>query len=173
MNSAGRQSWQNLLRLICCARADTQLSRIIVTPLPAPANIPADQAWLHPLLPESPAIAQGDLRLVEVKVRQSDSLPRRFIAKDEVFASSTRFASPHLFTCTSIPYPHHLSSSNWVKQPTKICCATLGAPSDHFGKKMCVVGAWKAVVQALTAFSLTGPHVNPHFSNFFVPISPA
>nr|CRX79075.1 hypothetical protein ls5930a1_00122 [Leucosporidium scottii] len=51
-------------------RADdgSSLARIILTPLPTPPNIPVGQAWLHPVLPDSPAVAEGDLSLVEVKL---------------------------------------------------------------------------------------------------------
>ena len=47
------------------------MSRIVVTALPAPDGVPVDQAWLHPALPDSPAIAQGDLRVAEIHVRSS------------------------------------------------------------------------------------------------------
>ncbi|GAA5938563.1 hypothetical protein JCM3775_002159 [Rhodotorula graminis] len=42
------------------------MNRIVVTALPAPDGVPVDQAWLHPALPDSPAVAQGDLRLAEI-----------------------------------------------------------------------------------------------------------
>ncbi|GAA6033789.1 hypothetical protein JCM8097_000341 [Rhodosporidiobolus ruineniae] len=42
------------------------LSRIILTPLPPPAGVPVDQAWLHPVLPLSPAAAAGDLRVAQI-----------------------------------------------------------------------------------------------------------
>lgn len=45
------------------------MSRIVVTALPAPDGVPVDQAWLHPALPDSPAVAQGDLRVAEIHVR--------------------------------------------------------------------------------------------------------
>ncbi|BGP18252.1 hypothetical protein JCM10213v2_006310 [Rhodosporidiobolus nylandii] len=42
------------------------LSRIILTPLPSPAGVEVSSAWLHPILPPSPAAANGDLRLAEI-----------------------------------------------------------------------------------------------------------
>ncbi|GAA5913120.1 hypothetical protein JCM8208_000747 [Rhodotorula glutinis] len=47
------------------------MSRIVVTALPAPDGVPVDQAWLHPALPDSPAVAQGDLRLAEIHLDPS------------------------------------------------------------------------------------------------------
>ncbi|GAA5846280.1 hypothetical protein JCM9279_005887 [Rhodotorula babjevae] len=47
------------------------MSRIVVTALPAPEGIPVDQAWLHPALPDSPAVAQGDLRVAEIHLDPS------------------------------------------------------------------------------------------------------
>ncbi|KAM0748079.1 hypothetical protein T439DRAFT_328065 [Meredithblackwellia eburnea MCA 4105] len=49
----------------------SKLSRIVITPLPAPPNVPVQEAWLHPTLPDSPAVSQGDLRLVEIKVNEA------------------------------------------------------------------------------------------------------
>ena len=40
-----------------------------MTPLPVPEGVLVEQAWLSPKLAVSPAVAQGDLRLVEIKVR--------------------------------------------------------------------------------------------------------
>ncbi|KAI5475626.1 hypothetical protein MNV49_001087 [Pseudohyphozyma bogoriensis] len=52
--------------VVRAASGGSKLSRIIMTPLPAPTQIPVETAWLHPTLPDSPAIAQGDLRLAEI-----------------------------------------------------------------------------------------------------------
>ncbi|GAA5825424.1 hypothetical protein JCM11251_006977 [Rhodosporidiobolus azoricus] len=52
------------------------LSRIVLTPLPSPANIPVDRAWLHPILPPSPSSAAGDLALAEIYL-DAANLPTR------------------------------------------------------------------------------------------------
>ncbi|GAA5888721.1 hypothetical protein JCM5296_000081 [Sporobolomyces johnsonii] len=49
----------------------SSLSRIVLTPLPAPPSVPVDQAWLHPALPDSPSVAQGDLRIAEILLDSS------------------------------------------------------------------------------------------------------
>jgi len=48
--------------------SDFELSRIVVTPLPSPAGVSIDQAWLHPVLPDNPAVGQGDIKEVQIKV---------------------------------------------------------------------------------------------------------
>jgi hypothetical protein len=45
------------------------ISRVVITPLPAPVDVPVDQAWMHPVLPDDPSVAEGDLRLAEIQVR--------------------------------------------------------------------------------------------------------
>ncbi|GAA6017677.1 hypothetical protein JCM10207_001247 [Rhodosporidiobolus poonsookiae] len=42
------------------------LSRIVLTPLPSPPDVPLDRAWLHPVLPAAPSAAAGDLQLSEI-----------------------------------------------------------------------------------------------------------
>ncbi|CEQ40070.1 SPOSA6832_01637 [Sporobolomyces salmonicolor] len=49
----------------------SSLSRIVLTPLPAPPNVPVDQAWLHPALPDSPSAANGDLSVAEILLDSS------------------------------------------------------------------------------------------------------
>lgn len=119
----------------------TSLSRIVITPLPAPAHIAVDQAWLHPTLPASPAIAQGDLRLVEIRVC---SYPRSGSDAEDgmlipAFLSSTAFASrPRFFSTSTRPAPllHPTRSSfNSVRLRAKIFCASLVAPYERFGRK--------------------------------------
>ncbi|GAA5999256.1 uncharacterized protein JCM10292_001705 [Rhodotorula paludigena] len=60
------------------AQGGSTLHRIIVTPLPAPAGVWVEQAWLHAELPESPAIAHGDLRLAEIHL-DSKKRPERVL----------------------------------------------------------------------------------------------
>ncbi|GAA5917638.1 hypothetical protein JCM6882_002000 [Rhodosporidiobolus microsporus] len=52
------------------------LSRIVLTPLPSPSDVPVDRAWLHPVLPAFPSAAAGDLRLAEIYL-DSSNLPIR------------------------------------------------------------------------------------------------
>ncbi|BGP33874.1 hypothetical protein JCM10296v2_005680 [Rhodotorula toruloides] len=47
------------------------ISRIVITPLPTPEDIPVDQAWLHPVLPDNPSVAKGDLRLADIQLASS------------------------------------------------------------------------------------------------------
>lgn len=50
-----------------------ELHRIVVSPLPE-QGVDLDKAWLNPTLVDSPLIAHGDLKLVEIKVRPPLSL---------------------------------------------------------------------------------------------------
>ena len=45
-----------------------------MTPLPVPEGVLVEQAWLSPKLAVSPAVAQGDLRLLEIKV-STEAIP--------------------------------------------------------------------------------------------------
>jgi hypothetical protein len=48
------------------------LSRIVVTALPAPVDVPVEEAWLHPVLPDSAlvSVAKGDIRLARIMVSE-------------------------------------------------------------------------------------------------------
>lgn len=50
--------------------AGTAISRIVLTPLPSPAEVSIEQAWLHPTLPTTPTQAHGDVRVAEIRVRR-------------------------------------------------------------------------------------------------------
>ncbi|BGP50165.1 hypothetical protein JCM10450v2_006076 [Rhodotorula kratochvilovae] len=62
--------------------AGSTLARIVVTALPAPDGVPVEQAWLHPVLPESLAVAQGDLRVADI---QLDSTRRPILVQLHFF----------------------------------------------------------------------------------------
>lgn len=51
------------------------LTRIIITPLPSPSNISIEKAWLYPVLVDSPSIAKGDLKLVQIQVNYIPTFP--------------------------------------------------------------------------------------------------
>ncbi|GAA5822921.1 hypothetical protein JCM3770_002176, partial [Rhodotorula araucariae] len=51
--------------------ARSHLARIVVTALPLPDGVPVDQAWLHSSLPETLAVAHGDLRVADIQLDSS------------------------------------------------------------------------------------------------------
>jgi hypothetical protein len=90
--------WRTLGALTQPESAGSSLSRIVLTPLPAPSDVPVDQAWLHPVLPASPSAALGDLRAAEVYVRRVSSFSPS-CSNLTLFPSSTaRLLQP--------PHPH-------------------------------------------------------------------
>ncbi|GAA6020823.1 hypothetical protein JCM11491_004665 [Sporobolomyces phaffii] len=61
-------------------RTGSRLNRIVLTPLPTPSGhstpaVPVDKAWLHPILPRSPPIAAGDLRLARILLDPATRVP--------------------------------------------------------------------------------------------------
>ncbi|GAA5879924.1 hypothetical protein JCM8547_003703 [Rhodosporidiobolus lusitaniae] len=82
---------------VVSSSAETTLSRIILTPLPSPAEVPVDRAWLYPVLPASPAAAAGDLRLAEIFLDSSNRPTRTLLLFYPSSTSSSDVEDPSPF----------------------------------------------------------------------------
>ena len=121
-------------------RGQSRLSRIVITPHPAPTHVPVHAAWLYPTLPESPAVAQGDLRLVEIRVRSISSLcPLTSTADEKITNSSTTTSDRRAPCCTSTSptRPRHRlqSSCDSARRRARTSSANSGPRSVPSGRK--------------------------------------
>ncbi|KAK4050323.1 hypothetical protein OIO90_005116 [Microbotryomycetes sp. JL221] len=53
----------------------SELSRVIVTPLPTPPDVPIEQAWLHPVLLEDTTLIEPVLRTATIQLERSTGKP--------------------------------------------------------------------------------------------------
>ncbi|ORY83569.1 hypothetical protein BCR35DRAFT_303447 [Leucosporidium creatinivorum] len=134
-------------------RADggSSLSRIILTPLPTPPNVSVDQAWLHPVLPDSPAVAEGDLYLAEIKL-DSHRKPSS--------------VSLHFHSGEGTPTPPVVLSIGRTTSEDLMC--DLGSPVRTFWKeddRMSIHGSRSSIDPSLqpNAYFVSHPHLGLTF----------
>lgn len=118
-----------------------------MTPLPLAEGVPVEQAWLSPTLAVSPPISQGDLRLVEIKVRSGSQEIVRRLAEFRLLqlnpsrapsSVSLHFHSPN----ASSPPPPVVLQIGQTTSEDLLC--QLGSPVRSF---------WKEDVRSLPVLS--------------------